>query len=278
MPKVAALHSSATLSVLDYQCTATPLDKPFEEQHQRCSISYVRRGSFGYRSRGRLHELVPGATLLGRAGDTFLCTHEHHLAGDECLSFQLPEGAAESLKLDVDCVQSGALPPLPELVVLGELAQKTALGEADVGLDEVALTFVMRCAQAVSGAPSRALSPSARDRRRTVESALHLDEAAHEPLCLDAMAAQVGLSPFHYLRMFRQVVGVTPHQYLVRARLRRAARLLAMDLPITRIAYEVGFSDLSNFVRTFRRAVGVPPGVFRRAARGERALLEARLR
>jgi AraC-like DNA-binding protein len=74
------------------------------------------------------------------------------------------------------------------------------------------------------------------------------------------------------------VLGVTPHQYLVRSRLRRAARLLTDDArPITEVALEVGFGDLSNFVRTFHRAAGVSPRRFRQAARGDRKILQDRL-
>jgi AraC-like DNA-binding protein len=72
---------------------------------------------------------------------------------------------------------------------------------------------------------------------------------------------------------------VTPHQYLLRCRLRRAAGLLADDgRPVTEVAYEAGFADLSNFVRSFRRAAGVSPRTFRKAARGERKILQERLR
>jgi AraC-like DNA-binding protein len=86
------------------------------------------------------------------------------------------------------------------------------------------------------------------------------------------------LSPFHFLRLFRDVLGVTPHQYLVRCRLRRAARLLADDArSITDVALDVGFADLSNFVRTFHRAAGVSPRGFRQAARGNRKILQDRL-
>ena len=87
-----------------------------------------------------------------------------------------------------------------------------------------------------------------------------MDANAHEPIGLDSAAGEAGLSPFHFLRLFRDVLGVTPHQYLVRARLRRAARLLAdEERSITDIALDVGFADLSNFVRTFHRAAGVSP-------------------
>lgn len=60
---------------------------------------------------------------------------------------------------------------------------------------------------------------------------------------------------------------MTPHQYLVRSRLRHAARLLAEpELPVT----EIGFGDLSNFVRTFHRAAGLSPRRFRELATGRR--------
>ena len=118
----------------------------------------------------------------------------------------------------------------------------------------------------------------ATDRRRAVEAALWLDEHAHEPIDLERAARAVELSPFHFLRLFSRALGVTPHQYLVRARLRRAARLLSDgERTITDVALDVGFGDLSNFVRTFHRAAGVSPRRFRHAAQGERKILQDRL-
>ena len=110
-----------------------------------------------------------------------------------------------------------------------------------------------------------------------MEAALFLDAQSHEPLTLEDSAAQLGLSAFHFLRLFRAVLGVTPHQYLVRTRLRQAARLLATEVAITDIAYDVGFGDLSNFVRTFHRAAGVSPRAFRKASRGDRKILQERM-
>ena len=95
---------------------------------------------------------------------------------------------------------------------------------------------------------------------------------------LEDAARQAGVSPFHFLRMFASVLGVTPHQYLLRSRLRRAARQLADDdKPVTEVAYDVGFNDLSNFVRTFHRAAGVSPLKFRQASRGLRKIFQERL-
>ena len=108
-----------------------------------------------------------------------------------------------------------------------------------------------------------------------VEAALWLDSQSQEQIGLETAAHAAGLSPFHFLRLFSAVLRVTPHQYLVRTRLRRAARLLADgDQPITDIAFDVGFADLSNFIRTFHRAAGVSPRKFRQAARGNRKIFQ----
>jgi AraC-like DNA-binding protein len=97
--------------------------------------------------------------------------------------------------------------------------------------------------------------------------ARHLDGAYDEPLTLGEMAAMAGLSRFHFVRSFRAVMGESPHQYLIAARLRAAAnRLLDTREPVTLIALSVGFNDLSHFNATFRRAFGASPGAWRKAA------------
>ncbi len=163
-------------------------------------------------------------------------------------------------------------------MVLGELAQTAALGRTDVGVDEVGIAFATRFAELVSGRTAAALRASPRDRRRAALAAQWIDAHSHEPIDLDRAAGEAGLSSFHFLRLFKSVVGATPHQYVVRSRLRHAARLLADGgRSVTEIALDVGFADLSNFVRTFHRAAGVSPGGFRQASRGDRALLQTRL-
>jgi AraC-like DNA-binding protein len=156
-------------------------------------------------------------------------------------------------------------------MVLGELAQAAAGGTSDIGLDEVGVWLAHRFVEVMSGRKLKPVKARTVDRRRAVEAAQWLDANAGDAVDLAATAHAAGLSAFHFLRIFNQVLGVTPHQYLVRSRLRRAAQLLADDTrPITDIALEVGFADLSNFVRTFHRAAGMPPRAFRQAAHGDR--------
>ena len=263
-----------SISVSDFRCTAGPGEKPFAEQFGCHSVSYVRKGSFGCRTRGRTFELVTGSVLVGFPGEEYVCTHEH-ICGDECLSFFLEPELVEAIGGRREAWQVGAAPPLPELMVFGELAQAAADGRSDIGLDEVGYLFASRFVDAVSGRMRKPIDVTVRDRRRAVEAARWIETNSQQPIDLDAAARQAGTSPFHFLRLFGRVIGVTPHQYLLRSRLRHAARLLAdEDMAITDIAYEVGFGDLSNFVRTFHRAAGVSPGGFRAAARGKRKILQ----
>jgi AraC-like DNA-binding protein len=265
------------ISVSDFRCTAAPGDAPFTEQFGCHSVSYVRKGSFGCKSRGRSFELVAGSILVGHPGDEYICTHDH-VCGDECLSFFLTPELVEAIGDPTNAWRIGVAPPLPELMVLGELAQTAADGDSDIGLDEIGQIFASRFVGVISGRPRDTAPIKARDRRRAVETALWIDANSHRPIDLDAAANQAGLSPFHFLRLFSNVLGVTPHQYLVRTRLRHAARLLADDaVSITDIAYDVGFGDLSNFVRTFHRAAGVSPRSFRKASRGDRKIFQERL-
>lgn len=265
-----------SLSVVDYRCEARPGDPAVTERHGAFLLAYVRRGSFGYRSGGRAYQLVAGSMLIGHPEDEYLCTHEHAEA-DACLSIEPAPEVIDRLGPTRDW-RAGALPPLPELMVLGELAQAAASGDSDIGLDEAGLLLTARFVRLMAGRGPETGGLPARDRRRAVEAALWLEAHAAEPVGLEDAAAELGLSPYHFLRLFARALGVTPHQYLVRARLRLAARLLAEDdRPITDVAYDCGFADLSNFVRSFHRAAGLAPRRFRQLARGDRRILQERL-
>ena len=267
------VFSTPAISVIDYRCEAKPEDAPFVEVHNSFSIAYLRKGAFGCRARGRSFELVAGSILIGYPGDEYICTHEHR-GGDQCLSFHFSPALVEAVGCRPEIWRSVCVPPLPELMVLGELGQAAAEGSSEVGLDEVGMLLADRLVAICSGRQRRPAEARAYDRRRAVEAALWIDANAHGPIDLESSAEEFGLSPFHFLRLFAKVLGVTPHQYLIRSRLRRAARLLADDTrPITEVALDVGFADLSNFVRTFHRAASVSPRSFRQAARGHHGVL-----
>ncbi len=106
--------------------------------------------------------------------------------------------------------------------------------------------------------------PTAADERR-VSAILRLIEASlGEPLPLARLAAAARISGFHFLRSFKGITGVTPHQYILRARLREAAlRLILGSDGVLEIALDIGFGDLSNFNHAFRAEFGLSPRAYR---------------
>jgi len=89
-------------------------------------------------------------------------------------------------------------------------------------------------------------------------------------LSLQSLARGASLSPYHFLRTFERLTGVTPHQYVRRARLRDAAlRLTDSPAKIVDVALDSGFGDVSNFNRAFRAEFGVSPSRWERRHRRE---------
>jgi AraC-like DNA-binding protein len=103
-----------------------------------------------------------------------------------------------------------------------------------------------------------------RDERRITMAVRRIEAQADEPLGLNALAREAAMSPYHFLRTFQQVTGITPHRYVLHTRLYRAAqRLRASADPVSMIAFGAGFNDLATFNRRFRRLIGVTPSAFR---------------
>jgi len=106
------------------------------------------------------------------------------------------------------------------------------------------------------------LSPSVLNR---VKEYIHGQLAA--PLQLAELAEIAGLSEFHFARMFKQSMGIAPHQYVMNARIIRAESLLYnTELDITTIALDCGFSSTSHFSNRFKFLRGVSPSTVRQAS------------
>lgn len=89
-----------------------------------------------------------------------------------------------------------------------------------------------------------------------------------EDISLDDLAAEARLSPFHFARMFKQSLGVPPRVYLTRLRMEKACQLLEhTDVPITEIAFEVGYSSNQVLARVFVKHMRMSPSDYRRAVR-----------
>lgn len=269
------LRGACGLHLMRCACRAGAGERPRDEEHQAFSVTLVERGFLGYRTHAGRAVLSPGWLMLGNPGEGYACSHEQgDGTGDDCvvlsISAQAFDAASAALGLPGLAPRFGraALPPSPRVsALLGSLADDGIKGFA---LEEAALQVIGIVQGSLHEGAAPAIAP--RQDERALAAAHCIERRAAELLTLDDVAAAVGLSTFHLMRVFKRSIGVTPHQYLMRVRLLRAIDLLRdTRQPVTSIAYEAGWSDLSNFTRTFQRDVGCSPGQFRR---GDRRLLE----
>jgi AraC-like DNA-binding protein len=266
------LTSGSGWSVYDNVCTAGPRDRPFEEQHRAVCIAAVTRGTFQYRSMQGTALLAPGGVLLGNHGYCFECGHEHG-AGDRCLSFHFTPGYWEDVVAAIPGVRKATfarphLPARPALIPLVAAFEAAACDLDQAEAEELALRFAGAVTTSLAGTHGPSPQPSRRDRRRISDAVRRIeataDGASPERPSLAALAREAAMSPYHFLRTFRRVVGMTPHQYTLRTRLHRAAvRLRQSGEPVSAIAYDTGFNDLSTFNRRFRRLMGTSPTAYR---------------
>jgi AraC family transcriptional regulator len=290
--------------VSDVICAAGPHDRPFEEQLSDACVAIVLEGSFQYRAGAGRELMTPGSLLLGNAGQYFACGHEHGL-GDRCVSFSYDRQHLEALAAEAALPERTAtfkilrVPPVRELssVIARACAGLAGLdGSASVRgqsafpaeghpvakhslehgrnsgtplteWEEIGLELAARALEMSSGRePNRGSLPAAEARVTRIVRMLESHPEEHH--ALGALAREVKLSRYHFLRVFRELTGLTPHQYVLRARLRRAATRLTLEPGrVLDIALDCGFGDVSNFNHAFRAEFGVSPGSFRRITR-----------
>ncbi len=271
-PAVRPLCQGREWRVSEYLCTAGPDDRPFEERHADVAIAAVVAGTFTYRGDTGTAVLHPGAFLLGNAATSYQCGHDHS-TGDRCISFQ----ASPDYFAEIAASAAGAgrfrfpapmLPAAPKLIPwLVRIEAGTAMA-GPLDLDETAARLVEAVIGAVSDQAPLPVRISPRDGRRISEVLRYIECNAAETLGLDTLAGVARTSKYHFLRTFRHLVGMTPYQFLLAVRMRRAAvRLATSAAPVSAIAYETGFGDLSTFNGRFRDTFGMSPTAFRRRER-----------
>ncbi len=225
------------------------------------AVNFVVAGSFRVRTVGAWRDASPATLFVTRPGLEFSCAHDVEHPDDACLTVSFAEPAVEDASLRGDAA------PVRSLTNHQAFLRRT-LASCAPG-DEAR-------AEALAGALWWSLTPGVSRHplfpaTRLAWYAVRVDRAKEmmaaryaEPLALSTLAREVGMSVFHFARVFAELEGCPPHRYLADLRLSRAHAQLRSGARVADACFCAGFGSLSHFVATFRRRYGRTPSDVRR--------------
>jgi AraC-like DNA-binding protein len=98
--------------------------------------------------------------------------------------------------------------------------------------------------------------------KRIVQAKLFMDRNYASDIFLDDILDEACFSKFHFIRLFKKIYGLTPHQYLISVRIEKAQHLLRLNTSVTQTCFEVGFHSVSSFTSLFRKMTGISPSEY----------------
>lgn len=243
----------------DY-CAADPAGPPAHWAYEKAAIGVVLSGWFEYSVQDVSIHAGPGTLLLGNAGDPFTVRHANP-HGNRRLVVALDREVIKEVANEAGIpprFSANAVPPGPCATYVGGLIHSLSRGAGDAIylLADVALHAL----QPTTVSPRR----TAMSRARVRDAVRYMEAKFDQPCPVQSLAEIAGVSRFHFIRMFSDVVGITPNQYLINLRLRAAADLLlTTKTPVTQIIYDAGFNDVSYFYACFRSTFRCTPRQWR---------------
>jgi AraC-like DNA-binding protein len=238
--------------------------------HEGFVFTVIEQGAQRFRHRGSEH-LAPSGSMVLINPDELHTGSKAHEQGWHYRAFYPGNAQVNSVLAELELGRLG-MPSFAtsvlqdphlhkQFVTLHRLldSQATAL-QLQTAWREAILQLFQRHAGVPEG-----LSPGHEPRAVSRAKELLSSQLAAPP-SLEQLAQDVGLSPFHFARVFRRATGLPPHSWLMQRRLERARVLLRSGCAPLSVAMQLGFADQSHLGRQFKQAYGVAPGQYRQAA------------
>jgi AraC family transcriptional regulator len=241
-------------------------EDPAEEISEAYSVNFVEYGRFDIKVGRQSWSLSSGNLFLTCPGLAYRCQHSDPSPADVCLAVEFR--ADDDVSHELARLFSRSVRQLPVYALTNRLAYlKHGLrsGSRDRLRTEAAAHELIFAILDGAAAPvrhryhARQLSWYA-ERVNACRERMDRDYASD--LSLASLARSVGMSPFHFARIFSELAGMPPHRYLLQVRLQAAAFRLRQGDTVTNACYASGFQNLSHFTRLFQRHIGLLPSCY----------------
>lgn len=249
---------SLTIERFDHPEACSHQD-PKTELTEQTVVTFVERGAFEITEGGRNWDFNHGDVLVSAPDIKRSYHHFQSCPEDVCLSVSFTpdviEGALGRLPREMadPKVQAGLTSTFAYRWMIEALRSSDPFG-----IESAAFHCALVLGPHRWQRPPR-LSGAGTHTRKIRRACMAMNSCPEENHSLTSLGAEAGMSPFHFARVFSELVGEPPHRYLIRIRLRRAVELLRMGALVTEAALESGFPDINHFSKTFHRRYGVPP-------------------
>lgn len=260
MAEITPLFRSAEISIHRFSHPAEHEDQPYEETASAYMASFVEAGEFNLEVDGKEWRVGEGDVMLSRPGMRFRAGFEGKAFNDTCLSLTyLAAGddrfdAAQSWKK----ANRTVLPASNRIAYLRWGLRRAVESNAPM-FAEYCATEIFRELPDRQNAKPISARKFAWYAERIEYARKRLGAEISEEMTASDVARSVGMSMFHFTRIFAELVGMPPHQYRLRARLREARAMLLEGRSVTETCYACGFNNLSHFSRSFSRCYGSAP-------------------
>ena len=222
-------------------------------------VNIVERGWFKLKYGRREWTLGAGSMFLSRPTEVYGYSHVKYAEPDTCLRVEFSGAIADGLRRSVSRLPL-VLPTTNRLSFLRLRLSSLLCNAAEMSLDALACELV-DAAENAEHDRHRLYRPEQlrwyAERIGAARELMDCDPTANHSLW--HLSSQVGMSVFLFARVFRELVGLPPHRYLVHRRLDRARDLLRSGMPVTDVCYVAGFNNLSHFINSFRAHFGGSP-------------------
>ena len=260
MARIVPLWNSPEIRVYRFDHPVEHEDQAYEEVAGAFRASFVEAGTFDLEVGEGRWRVGPGDVMLSHPGMRYRAAFQGKGFSDTCLS--IVYDAANDDQFDVE--RSWARIDRPVLPASNRLRYlRWGLRRAVERHEPMAAEY---CAtQIFRAAPDRRTNPLFSDKtfdwyaERVHAVRERLDREFAESFSISDLARSVGMSMFHFTRVFTDLVGMPPHRYRLAARLAAAHAMLRQGQGVTEACYACGFNNLSHFSRSFTRRYGAPP-------------------